>query len=97
MPRVTTRHLGHAVVLEVDGPLDVVTGHDLRRTLDDVLLTGPATVSMDLSRVTGVDDDGRTALARCAERAVATRTVLLWSSCSAPLVRDLRSAADGDS
>ena len=90
MQHVTTHHLGRTVVVELDGRLDVVAGHDLRRVLEELLVTAPATISMDLSRVTGVDEDGHAALSWCTDRAVAARRVLLWSSCSAPMVRDLR-------
>ena len=91
MPGITTHRLGRTVVVELDGRLDVVSGHDLRRVFEELLVTAPTTIAMDLSRVTSVDEEGHAALTWCTERAVAARHVLLWSSCSAPMVRDLRS------
>lgn len=76
----------------VDGDLDVVAAHDLRRALDDALRTTTGPVTFDFSRVASADAAGIAALAWCSERAIHARRVLWWSACSQPLRRDLRLA-----
>ena len=95
MRRVTLHHHGPAGVVEVDGALDLVAGHDLRRVFTHALRTTSGVLSLDLSRVTAADDGGVAALRWCSEQAIAARRVLTWSTCSQPLVRDLRGRAAG--
>jgi len=89
MRRVTLRPLGHCAVIEVDGALDVVSGHDLRQVFAEALHCTDGTLYLDLSRVTLGDDHGVAALTGCSDQAISARRVLMWSACSRPLVRDL--------
>jgi len=89
MCRVTLRPLGHAAVIEVDGALDIVGGHDLRQVFAEALRSTDGTLFLDLSRVTVGDDHGVAALTGCSEQAISARRVLMWSACSRPLVRAL--------
>jgi anti-anti-sigma regulatory factor len=73
-------------VVEVDGVLDAVTAHDLRRLLESVYAGGARHVQLDLSRVTYADVDGVAGLAWCSAHAVATGGVLSWSRCSTALL-----------
>ena len=82
-----------SVALEVDGVLDLVAGHDLRRLFDSALRTAPGVITFDLSRVSAADDDGVAALAWCCARACAVRRRLMWDRCSQPLRRRLDEAA----
>ena len=56
MCRVTLRPLGHAAVIEVDGALDIVGGHDLRQVFAEALRSTDGTLFLDLSRVTVGDE-----------------------------------------
>ena len=80
-------------MIEVDGDLDIVTAHDLRRAYADAELLSERTIEMDLSRVGAADLAGIDTLAWCVERAVATRTTLTWSTCSQPLTGAISASA----
>ena len=83
MCRVTLRPLGPAAVIEVDGALDIVGGHDLRRVFAEALRSTDGTLFLDLSRVTaGRTRPGVAALTGCSEQAISAR-VLMWSACRA--------------
>jgi anti-anti-sigma regulatory factor len=73
-------------VVEVDGVLDAVTAHDLRRLLEREYAAGARHVRLDLSRVTHADVDGVAGLAWCSAHAVATGGVLTWSRVSTALL-----------
>lgn len=73
-------------VVEVDGVLDAVSAHDLRRLLESVYAAGARHVRLDLSRVTYADVDGVAGLAWCSAHAIATGGVLTWSRCSTALL-----------
>jgi anti-anti-sigma factor len=90
MRRVAVHRSPEAVTIEVEGDLDLVTAHDLRRAVSAVLQGGPGDIVLDLSRVTSADDYGASALMWCSEQALAAGRLLSWSSCSQPLGRDLR-------
>lgn len=79
-------------VIEVDGHLDLVASHDLRHALESALATSVQVITLDLSRVSGADDDGIAALSWCCERATTARRALMWSGCSQPVRRDLQIA-----
>ena len=55
-------------VVEVDGVLDAVSAHDLRRLLERVYAEGARHVRLDLSRVTHADVDGVAGLAPQAQQ-----------------------------
>ena len=95
MRRVTLHHHGPAGVVEVDGALDTVAGHDLRHEFAHALRSTTGVLSLDLSRVSAADDDGVAALRWCSEQAIAARRVLMWSTCSRPLARLLRTHGTG--
>jgi ABC-type transporter Mla MlaB component len=80
-------------MIEVDGDLDIVTAHDLRRAYADAELLSARTIEMDLSRVGAADRAGIDVLAWCVERAVATRATLTWSTCSQPLTGAISASA----
>lgn len=90
MSRVAVHVTDPFVVLEVDGALDAVAAYDLRQTFAVALSTSTGVVALDLSRVTGVDDDGVRALHWCSKRAIAAQRPLVWSQCSTPLLRALQ-------
>lgn len=90
---VSAHQRGGTTVIEVDGDLDIVTAHDLRRTYADAELSADATIEMDLSRVGAADHAGIDTLAWCVERAFATRTTLTWSTCSQPLTGAISASA----
>jgi len=90
---VSVHQRGGTTVIEVDGDLDIVTAHDLRRAYADAELLCDRTIEMDLSRVGAADSAGIDALAWCVERAVATRTTLTWSTCSQPLTGAISASA----
>ena len=73
--------------IEVEGCLDVVSGHDVRRTLDVALGLGCRHISLDLSRVLGVDDEALALLLRCPERVRSSGGTLSISALSGPLRR----------
>jgi len=87
---VTVRALDRAQVIEVDGDLDVIGGHDLRQAFSAALRTSTGDVALDLSSVTAVDDLGAASLEWCSAQAIEARRILTWTACSQPLVRDLR-------
>lgn len=72
------------LVVEVEGVLDVVTGHDLRRLVASRGDGPERTVVLDLTRVGAVDADGVAALQWCSDWAIQRRKVLRWSGCSGP-------------
>ncbi len=86
MRQLRSAQSGARVVVDVDGRLDAVNGHDLQRTVDALCADGPVHVHLDLTRVTDADTDGLAALAGCSQRAVDRRHVLTWSRCSRPLL-----------
>lgn len=86
---VTVRALERTRVIEVAGELDLIGGYDLRRALDAALAATTDPVTLDLSSVTAIDDQGLESLEWCSARAIEARRVLTWSGCSTPLVRDL--------
>lgn len=90
---VSAHQRGGTTVIEVDGDLDIVTAHDLRRAYADAELLCDRTIEMDLSRVGAADRAGIDALAWCVERAVITRTTLTWSTCSQPLTEAISASA----
>lgn len=90
MRRVAVYELYESVVIEVDGDLDAVGAHDLRKVLCATLRGAPGDIVLDLSRVTSADDHGVSTLSWCSERAIAAGRTLTWSSCSQALTRDLR-------
>lgn len=90
MSRVTVHVLDRYVVLEVDGALDAITGHDLRRVFASMLRSSVGEMTLDLSRVTAVTGDGVRALDWCSEHAIAAGRTLTWTGCSPPLTRDLQ-------
>ena len=73
-------------VVEVDGVLDAVSAHDLRRLLEQLYAAGSRHVRLDLSRVTYADVDGLAGLAWCSAHAVASDRVLTWSRVSTALL-----------
>lgn len=73
-------------VVEVDGALDAVSGHDLRRHVARLFEGGAHHVRLDLSQVTTADSDGIAGLAWCSDHAVAVGGVLTWSRCSTALL-----------
>ena len=90
MRRVAVYELYESVVIEVDGDLDAVGAHDLRKVLCATLQGAPGDIVLDLSRVTSADDHGVSTLSWCSEQALAAGQTLTWSSCSQALTRDLR-------
>lgn len=84
--------LGGSTVIEVDGDLDIVAAHDLRRAYADAELATDGALEMDLSRVSAADHAGIDALSWCVTRAVATRRTLSWSTCSQPLAGAIRAS-----
>ena len=94
MRRVTVHDHGQVAVIEVDGDLDTITGHDLRRALATVLRTTTGLINLDLSRVSLVDEDGIETLTWCSQAAISGGRRLMWSGCSQPLAERLRMTAD---
>ena len=90
MRQIRTRLSGSRVVVDVDGRLDAVNGHDLQRAVESAWADGSPHVHLDLSQIYEADADGLAALARCSAHAVTLRHVLTWSRCSPPLLRALR-------
>ena len=90
MRRVLLHEHHETVVIEVDGALDAVGAHDLRKALVAVLQGAPGDIELDLSRVTYADDYGVSTLSWCSEQALAAGRTLSWSSCSQALTQDLR-------
>jgi anti-anti-sigma regulatory factor len=90
MRRVVLHEHHESVVIEVDGALDAVGAHDLRKLLVAVLQGAPGDIELDLSRVISADDHGVSALRWCSEQALAAGRTLSWSSCSQALAQDLR-------
>lgn len=84
MRSISVQECDGTVVLEVDGVLDIVTGHDLRRLVARSGDDSDRTVVLDLTRVGVIDADGVAALRWCSEWAMRQRKVLRWSSCSSP-------------
>jgi anti-anti-sigma regulatory factor len=84
MRSISVQEFDGAVVLEVDGVLDIVTGHDLRRLVAGSGDGSDRTVVLDLTRVGVIDADGVAALRWCSEWAIRQRRVLRWSGCSGP-------------
>lgn len=93
MRRVTVHDHGQVAVIEVDGDLDTITGHDLRRALGTVLRTTTGLINLDLSRVRLVDEDGIDTLTWCSQAAISAGRRLMWSGCSQPLAERLRATA----
>ncbi|HEX7745109.1 MAG TPA: SigB/SigF/SigG family RNA polymerase sigma factor [Micromonosporaceae bacterium] len=60
--RLSVRHFGDRVVLEVGGEVDRGSADQLRRAVVDAVTEGPAEVVVDLVDVAGVDDGGVEAL-----------------------------------
>lgn len=89
MRRVFVHHLPDVVVIEVEGDLDLINGHDLRKVLAATLQGPPSDIVLDLSRVTSADEYGVSALSWCSEQSLSTGRTLTWSSCSRPLGQDL--------
>jgi hypothetical protein len=84
MRSISVQDFDGAVVLEVDGVLDIVSGHDLRRLVARSGHGSDRTVVLDLTRVGVIDADGVAALQWCTDWAIGQRKVLRWSGCSAP-------------
>lgn len=82
MRSISVQEFDGAVVLEVDGVLDIVTDHDLRRVVARSGDGSDRTVVLDLTRVGVIDADGVAALQWCSEWAIRQRKVLPWSGCS---------------
>ena len=91
MRRVSLHDLDDTVIVEIEGALDIVAGHDLRQVFSLVLRSTTGSLSFDLSRVMTADDHGIAALSWCSEQAIGAQRVLIWSACSRPLIDDLRS------
>lgn len=89
MRGIAVREVDGTIVVEVDGVLDIVTGHDLRRLVATSGDGKDRTVVLDLTRVGAIDADGVAALAWCSEWAIQQRTVLRWSGCSGPTLAAL--------
>lgn len=89
--RVTVRDLDGTCVIDVDGELDLVSGYDLRHAFVTALLSSTGGVTLDLSRVTAVDDQGLATLEWCSTHAVESSRVLAWTGCIHPCIRDLTS------
>jgi len=90
MRRVSLHDHEHAVIVEIEGDLDIVAGHDLRHAFSFALQSTAGPVSFDLSRVSAADDHGIAALSWCCDQAIAAQRVLSWFTCSQPLIDDLR-------
>lgn len=84
MRSISSQEFDRTVVVEVDGVLDIVTGHDLRRLVAESGDGSDRTVVLDLTRVGAVDADGVAALQWCCDWAIRQRKVLRWSGCSGP-------------
>jgi anti-anti-sigma regulatory factor len=84
MRSIRAQELDGTVVVEVDGVLDIVTGHDLRRLVAESGRPSGRTVVLDLTRVGVIDADGVAALQWCSDWAIRQRKVLRWSGCSGP-------------
>ena len=91
MRHVTVRDVERTCVIEVEGELDLIGGYDLRQAFSAALRIANGAVTFDLSNVTAVDDHGAASLEWCSAQAIEARRVLMWTACSQPLVRDLRS------
>ncbi|MGZ5401121.1 MAG: STAS domain-containing protein [Nocardioides sp.] len=89
--RVTLRELDGTCVIEVDGELDLVSGYDLRHAFKTVLTTSTGAVTLDLSRVTAVDDQGLSSLEWCSARVVEAHRPVEWTGCIHPVIRHLTS------
>lgn len=87
--QVMVRHLEHTCVIEVVGELDLIGGYDLGRAFISALHGTAGTVTLDLSSVTALDDQGLASLEWCSARAVLAGRALLWVGCSQPFIRDL--------
>lgn len=86
MRLIRTREMpGAATAVEVEGHLDAVTAHDLRRVLKDLVRQGCGHITLDLTRVQHADADGVDALAWCSGYATHSGRVLTWMGCSRPL------------
>lgn len=90
MRSISVQEFDNTVVIEVDGVLDIVTGHDLRRLVAGSENGSDRTVVLDLTRVGVVDADGVAALQWCSDWATRERKVLRWSGCSGPTRAALR-------
>ena len=88
---VAVRDLDGSCVIEVDGELDLVSGYDLRHAFAPALHSSTGAVTLDLSRVRAVDDQGLATLEWCWTHAVESSRVLEWTGCIHPCIRDLTS------
>jgi anti-anti-sigma regulatory factor len=84
MRSISVREFDGTVVVEVEGVLDIVAGHDLRRLVAQIGDRSNRTVVLDLTRVGAVDADGIGALEWCSDWAIEQCKVLRWSGCSGP-------------
>ena len=71
--------------IAVDGRLDLIRAHDLRRAVEDALLAGCREVSLDLSRVAVADSTGVNAVVWCREQLEASGGALVVDGLSGPL------------
>lgn len=90
MYATTARRRGRVTTVEVDGPLDVIQAHDLRRCVAAALESGAHRIELDLSRVTGVDHEGVRGLKAACAAAIAARVPLVVVRCSRPFVSEVR-------
>jgi hypothetical protein len=67
--RVSMTHDGDAVVLTVDGRLDVRTGEALVAAVSDAVEAGTTRLDIDLSGIVSFDDRGASALLACRDLA----------------------------
>lgn len=88
-----SRAPGADCVVLVDGQLDVVSAHDLRRALAGQYADGHRHVHLDLSGVTSADAAGIAGLSACSDLAITEGRVLTWSRCSRPLLDALTEGA----
>src|SRR5687768_16442965 len=76
----------HAVV-EVDGVLDAVRAHDLRRLVLRAVREGCRHVDLDLSRVVSVSDNAEAAVVWCVEHGAVAGATVLVTALSRPAAR----------
>lgn len=96
MFETTARRFGPVTTIEVDGPLDIIRAHDLRRTVEGAVRSGAHRIELDLSRVTGVDDLGVRGLTDACAVAIDARVPLVIVSCSRPFVAEVQLLHDPD-
>lgn len=73
--------------IEVDGRLDLIRAHDLRRAVEDALRLRCLHLTLDLSRVAAWDSVGVGTVVACRERVAAEGGELVVQRLSGPLSR----------